>query len=85
MKKVLIVFIVLAVAAVAVYLYVKRNSINSKEKAIEVIADYTGLGKAAYQTMGEEYLIARARAIKSGEETFSDSNGTYSTLNGKKL
>jgi hypothetical protein len=62
-----------------------KNSINTKAKAIDIISDYTKVAKSGYESFDESYLIARAKAIKSGSETFTDQDTTYYTKTGKRV
>ena len=65
------------------WFFISRKSINTKDKAIKIISDFTGIGEASYQSMGESYLISRAKAIKSGSDTFEDASATYTTKSGR--
>ncbi len=85
MKKAIIVILILLAIGGGVWFYIRNKSINTKHKAMLVIDDYTGVGVAALESMDESYLISRAKAIKSGSDTFQDQGGTYDTKTGRKV
>ena len=81
-KKILWVFVSLTVVAGA-YIAYKRFYWN-KSKAIKYIkAKDTGSKEADLQSLGEGYLIARAKAIQAGRDTYQYEGLTYNTDTGK--
>ncbi len=83
MKKVIIIIVIIAILF-AVYWFFFRMT---KDKAIKTIVESganpnTG---GVLNSFGDSYLIAWAKALKSGNATFSDSNKNYSVLGGKAV
>lgn len=85
MKKTLIIILILVVISTVIFFYYRSKSINTKAKAIKVIATYTGSGEGAYDSFDESYLIARAKAIQSKSDTFQDGDNTYTTATGMNV
>ena len=85
MKKTLIIILILVVISTVIFFYYRSKAINTKAKAIKVIADYTGSGEGAYDSFDESYLIARAKAIQSKSDTFQDGDNTYTTTTGMNI
>lgn len=57
----------------------------TKRQAIDLIASYSKADPEKLDSMGSEYLVARAKALKSGEETFVLDGKVYSSKTGKSV
>lgn len=56
---------------------------NSKRAYAKTISKYTGIGFMQYMTFDKDYLKARAKALKSGSDTFTLNGKTYNSDSGK--
>lgn len=74
--------LVAATIGVGGYMLYKKYNWN-KQKAIDYLAQNTGEKPESYQSLGEGYLIARAKAMKANQDTYLYEGKTYVTATGR--
>lgn len=81
MKKAIFIIIVILVLALAGWFFFIRLT---KEKAVEILYKAnTARSKAELSAMGEEFLIAWAKGVRSNNETFTHEGTIYNSGTGR--
>lgn len=55
----------------------------NKKRAIKILAKYTNLPESSFADQGEQYLIARAKAVQGNMDEFKFEGKNYDTKTGK--
>lgn len=82
MKKAIFWFVLLAFISFWVYWFVFR--IN-KEKAIKIISKKTSATAEGLANFDEDYLVARAKALQFGKDTFELNGKEYNASTGRAV
>ena len=81
-----ITLVVVGISSYYFIIYRPGEDITTAEKAITVISSKIKVtDPAALSKLGTDYLIAWARALRSGRDTFIFNGKTYNSLTGTSL